>query len=138
VSIGQVEGEIADQDEGLQRILAAREQAGRDAEAIEALLALRPPASQVELIADVAPLLPPAGGWELREWRMPDPTSLELDLRMPQADQAAIVAGWEASPRFSGVTVDVLQAADEIGIRARIEPIPVAVPVAAPAGGAAP
>lgn len=131
VSIGQVEDEIAAQDEGLQRILAAREQAGRDAEAIESLLALRPPASQVELTADVAPLLPPGGNWTLREWRMPSPDALELDLHMPQADPAAIVEAWEASPRFSGVTVDLLREPDEIGIRARIERIPVA-------GGAAP
>lgn len=134
VSIGQVEDEIAAQDEGLQRILAAREQAGRDAEAIRALLALRPPASQVELIADVAPLLPPAGSWALREWRMPSPDTLELDLHLPQADPAAIVEAWEASPRFSGVTVDLLQEPDEIGIRARVERIPVATA----SGGAAP
>lgn len=124
VSIGQVEAEIADQDEGLQRILAAREQAGRDAEAIERLLALRPPASQVELAGEVAALLP-AGDWQLLEWRMPDPRTLELDLRMPQADPAALVEAWEASPRFSGVTVDLLQAPGEIGIRADVERLPV-------------
>lgn len=133
VSIGQVEAEIADQDEGLQRILAAREQAGRDADAIRELLALRPPATQVGLVAEVARLLP-AGEWQLREWRMSDPRTLELVLRMPQADPAALVEAWEASPRFSAVTVDLLDAPGEIGIRAAIEPLPV---VPAP-GGATP
>lgn len=126
VSIGQVEDEIAAQDESLQRILAAREQAGRDADAISDLLALRPPASQVELIAEAASLLPPGGDWQLLEWRMPDPGKFELDLRMPQADPAALVEAWEAAPRFSGVTVDLLQAPGEIGIRADIDRLPVA------------
>lgn len=126
VSIGQVEAEIADQDEGLQRILAAREQAGRDADAIRELLALRPPASQVELVAEVAALLPATGEWQLREWRMADPRTLEIVLRMPEADPAALVQAWEASPRFSAVSVDLLDAPGEIGIRAGIEPLPVA------------
>lgn len=127
VSIGQVENQIAAQDEGLQQILAAREQAGRDADAIESLLSLRPRASQLALVAEAGKLLP-AGG-ELLEWRMPDPGTLELDLRLPQADPPALVASWEASPRFEAVTVDMLQDADEIGIRTRVVPV-------APAGAA--
>lgn len=135
VSLWQVEGEIAEQDEGLQRILAAREQAGRDADAIESFLAMRPPAGQVELLATVVDLLP-ASGWSLLEWRMPDPGTLEIDLSMPRSDPSALVQVWESSPRFEGVTVELGRRAGEVSIKARIVRLTPGVAAPAPGTGA--
>jgi len=115
----QVERQIAGQGEGLQRILAAREAAERDAAAIDVLVDLRPPASQIQLLATVLQVMPP-GNWELLEWRMPDAARLEVDIRMPNPDPQALVAAWEKSGLFDDVSAELARASDEIGVRARI------------------
>ena len=115
----QVERRIAGQGEGLQRILAAREGAERDAAAIDALVELRPPASQIQLLATVVQVMP-AGSWELLEWRMPDPGRLEVDIRMSNPDPQALVSAWEKSGLFNDVSAELARASDEIGVRARI------------------
>lgn len=115
----QVERRIAGQGEGLQRILAAREAAERDAAAIDALVALRPPAAQIQLLATVLQVMPP-GNWELLEWRMPDPERLEVDIRMSNPDPQALVVAWERSGLFDDVNAELARASDEIGVRARI------------------
>jgi hypothetical protein len=144
VSIHLVDNEIAEQDEGVQRILLAREQAARDAAEIESLLELRPPAGQVELLAAMVGLLPP-GGWQLLEWRMPDPANLQVDLRMAQPDPSALVQSWEASEQFEGVSVELGRTPDEVSIKARVVRRTPATPAAstgpaasAPATGATP
>lgn len=115
----QVERRIAGQGEGLQRILAAREAAERDAAAIDALLELRPPAAQIQLFATVLQVMPP-GAWELLEWRMPDPSRLEVDIRVSNPDPQALVVAWERSGLFDDVSAELARASDEIGVRARI------------------
>lgn len=127
---GRVERRIEGQGEGLQRILAAREAAERDAAAIDALVALRPPASQIQLLAAVLEVMP-AGGWELLEWRMPDPGRLEVDVRMASPDPQALVAAWERSGLFDDVSAELARANDEIGVRARIVGVRPADPAAA-------
>jgi hypothetical protein len=119
VSIQQVENQIASQDKGLQAILTSREQAERDLAAVEDLLALRPPGGQVDLMATVLGLMP-AEGWQLLEWRMPDPAKLEIVVRMPRPDPRALVETWEASGRFTGVTAELGRTPEEITISADI------------------
>lgn len=126
VACWQVDNEIAAQDRGVQTILAAREKAMVDATAVDALLALRPPAGQIQLLTAVSALLP-AGGWKLLDWRMPDPGKLELVAQMPKSDPQALVESWEASGRFRNVTVELGRDAREVDIKAEIVP-------AAPAG----
>lgn len=117
--IAQTERAIASQDDSLQQILTARESAERDASEIEALLELRPPAGQLQLLATVIGVMP-AGNWQLLEWRMPDANTLEIDLRMPRPDPRALVGAWEASGQFRDVSAELGRAPDEIGIRAGI------------------
>ena len=137
VSVRLVEQEIAAQDEGLQKILATREQAARDNDEIESLLALRPPAGQIELFATLASLLP-AGGSQLLEWRMPDPSHVEASLHMARPDPSALVQAWESSERFQDVTVELGRTPDEISIKATVErALPAPVDGGAPATAAA-
>lgn len=114
-----LEREIASQDESLQRIIAAREAAERDAARIDALVALRPPASQLKLLAVVAELTP-GRDWQLLEWRMPDRQTLEVDLRMPSPDPRALVEAWEGSGRFQAVTAELGRGGNEVGMRATV------------------
>lgn len=123
VETAQVERAIASQDDSLQQILAARESAERDASEIEALLDLRPPAGQLQLLATVIGVMP-AGNWQLLEWRMPDAKTLEVDLRMPRPDPRALVGAWEASGQFRDVSAELGRAPDEISIRAAIVRLP--------------
>ena len=126
-----VEREIASQDAGLQAILSARDQAERDAQATQALLALRPPQSQIALF-DHAIAAIPGNGWTLLEWRMPNRDALEVLLNMPRPDPRALVVAWEGSGFFSNVTAELGRNADEVVIRAsivrprfdRVEPSP--------------
>ena len=66
-----------------------------------------------------ANMLPP-GGWQLLEWRMPDPTNLQVVLRIAQPDPSALVQTWEASDQFEDVSVDLGRTPDEVSIKARI------------------
>lgn len=119
VAIWQVDNEIASQDANLQRILDAREQAGRDAAAIESYLGMRPPAGQLELLSTVVEMLPDTG-WRMLEWRMEDADNLEVDLSMARPDPTALVQLWEGSERFEGVTVELGRSPDEVTVKAGI------------------
>lgn len=119
VATSQVEREIENQDGGLRRILDAREAAGRDLDAINGLLALRPPAPQLRLMSAVAQLIP-AGSGQILEWRMSDATNLEVDVKMAQPDPAALARAWEASELFDSVNVELGRSQDEVRIKARI------------------
>lgn len=111
--------EIAAQDDSLQAILNAREQAERDAQTVDALLALRPPQSQIDLLLRASALVP-GNAWTLLEWRMPNPDLLEMQVRMQMPDPRALVEAWEGSKQFSGVTAELGRSPDEVLIRARI------------------
>lgn len=124
--IGQtmrVERAIAAEAPGVQKILDAREQADAHLRAIDALLALRPPATQIQLLDAVGRAMPQPE-WALLEWRMGDAGSLEVVARMPNADPKALVQAWESSGRFRDVAVDIGRARDEVSIRATIHGAP--------------
>jgi hypothetical protein len=115
----QIEREMAGMDADMSRILDAREATIRDVARIHELLALRPPAGQVELLAAATTLFP-QGDWQLLEWRMPDATSVEIEARIPQPDPAALARAWEASELFEKVTVELGQSPDTVRIRANV------------------
>ena len=114
-----VDREIAGQDAKLKKILDARDAMARDVDDINRLLALRPPAGQVRLLAEVSGLVP-AGAGEMLEWRMPDASTLEVTLRMASPDPASLVAAWEASPLFDQVGVELGPNPQEVRIKAHI------------------
>src|SRR5690606_5862339 len=108
-------------DAPLRRILDAREAADRSAVEVDALLALRLGRPQLQLMAEVARLVP-GKNWELRRWSQPAPDRLELTLHMPDANPEALVSTWEASAMFSGVTTDLQPGGSTLTIRASILP----------------
>lgn len=119
VSTRQVERQIENQGGDLKRILDAREAAGRDLDAVNDLLALRPPSPQLRLMSTVARLIP-AGTGQILEWRMSDASSLEVDIGMAQPDPAALARAWEASELFDSVNVELGRNPNEVRIKARI------------------
>lgn len=123
VSIWQVDRDIAEREQALEKIINARDAAQHGRANIDALLALRPPASQVELLTLVSSLI--RGNWQLVEWKMLDPQSIEVTARMTNPDPRAIVSAWEASKRFSNVTAEIAGARqDNVVIKARVLPAP--------------
>ncbi|RZA22304.1 MAG: hypothetical protein EOP93_00425 [Lysobacteraceae bacterium] len=118
VSTWQLEREIAEREQSLERIINARDRALTARAAIDVRLALRPPAGQVELLALVGSLM--AGNWQLVEWKAPDAQSLEVTARMANPDPRAIVSAWEASRRFSGVTAEIGRQPDTVVVKARV------------------
>lgn len=116
-----VDRTIGSLDEGLQRIVAARESAERDSRVVEMLLELRPPASQLDLLAAVARATP-GSDWQLLEWRLQDPRNLEVVLELANPDPEALVAAWEADGRFSQVTAELGRSPGELTMRATLGP----------------
>lgn len=124
VSIWQVDRDIAEREQALEKIITARDAALQGRADIDALLGLRPPAGQIELLTLVSGLM--RGNWQLLEWKMPDAQSLELTAAMNNADPRAIVAAWEASKRFSGVTAEIRgPRQDNVVVKARVLAAPV-------------
>ncbi|GHC09874.1 hypothetical protein GCM10010080_26560 [Thermomonas carbonis] len=120
VSIWQVEGQIADREQALEKIILAREEALRTRDAVDAALALRPPGGQLELMALVTRLM--RGNWQLLEWKMVDSQTLQLTARMANPDSRAIVSAWEASKRFTGVTAELGQQNGTVVVNAKVLP----------------
>lgn len=118
VSIWQVDQDIAEREQSLEQIIQARDRALQARSAIDARLAMRPPAGQIELLALVSGLM--RGNWQLVEWKAADTQSLELTARMPNPDPRAIVSAWEGSGRFSGVTAEIGRQADTVVVKARV------------------
>lgn len=125
VSIWQVDRQIASQEQALGKIIDARDKALKARAAIDAQLALRPPAGQVELLALMAELVP--GQWQLQEWKMPDAENLQVTARMPNGDPRAIVAALENSKRFVEVTAEIGRQRDTVSIKAKVVRAPVGV-----------
>ena len=117
-SIWQLERDIDVRRQGVESIIQARENALRDRAAIEAQLDMRPPASQIQLLAEVGNLM--QGAWELQEWRMPDASSLELVAKMRDADPSAIVKAWEGSGRFKDVTAEMGETKGVVNVKATV------------------
>jgi len=129
VSIWQVDRQIAAREQALGRIIDARDNALQARAAIDAELALRPPAGQIELLALVAGLIP--GQWQMQEWKTLDAETLQVTMKMPNGDPRAIVTALENSKRFTGVTAEIGRQRDIVVIKARV----LRAPVAAAAGG---
>lgn len=117
-SIWEVEKQIRQRELALEKIITARDKAMADRVAIDAQLAIRPPAGQVQLLVEVDRLM--GGAWRLQEWRMPDPGHLEIVARMTNPDARAIVQAWEGSGRFADVTADIGRVPGEIKVKATI------------------
>lgn len=127
VSNWQLDQDIAEREQALEKIIDARDRAQQGQAAIEARLALRPPAGQVELFSLVSGLM--RGNWQLVEWKMADAQTLEMTAKMLNADPSAIVSAWEASKRFTEVTAEIGKQPDTVVVKARI--------LRAPASGSA-
>lgn len=108
-------------DEGLQAIMQARESAERDADQVNRLLALRPPASVTNTWAAMVDATPP-DSWQLLEWRLLDTQTMEAVMRLERPDLERIVASWEASGTFVDVTAEMGRAPDEVTLRATLTP----------------
>ncbi|HSD17993.1 MAG TPA: hypothetical protein VLC71_12140 [Thermomonas sp.] len=118
VSNWQLDQDIAEREQALEKIIDARDRAQQARAAIDARLALRPPAGQVELLALVSGLM--RGNWQLIEWKMADAQTLEVTAKMVNADPSAIVSAWEASKRFTEVTAEIGRQPDTVVVKARI------------------
>lgn len=118
VSNWQLDKDIAEREQALEKIIDARDSAQQARAAIDARLTLRPPAGQVELLALVSGLM--RGGWQLVEWKMADAQTLEVTAKMVNADPSAIVSAWEASKRFTEVTAEIGRQPDTVVVKARI------------------
>ena len=118
VSIWQLDRDIAEREQSLERIIDARDGAMKARAAIDARIAMRPPAGQVELLALVSGLI--SGNWQLLEWKVPDAQTLEMTARMANPDPRAIVSAWEGSGRFSAVTAEIGRQPDSVVVKARI------------------
>ena len=133
VSNWQLQQDIAEREQALEKIIDARDRAQQGRAAIDARLALRPPAGQVELLALVSGLM--RGNWQLVEWKMQDAQTLEVTAKIVNADPSAIVSAWEASRRLTEVTAEIGKQPDTVVIKARVLRAPVAA--AAPASSGA-
>ena len=119
-SIWQVDKDIAAQEQALDKIITARDEALQARAAIDARLGLRPPAGQVELMGLVSGLM--RGQWQLLEWKLPDARTLELTARMTNPDPRAIVSAWEASKRFTDVTAELGKQPNSVVVKAHVLP----------------
>ena len=118
VSNWQLQQDIAEREQALEKIIDARDRAQQGRAAIDSRLALRPPAGQVELLSLVSGLM--RGNWQLVEWKMADAQTLEITVKMVNADPSAIVSAWEASKRFTEVTAEIGKQPETVVVKARI------------------
>ena len=118
ISIWQVDKQIAEQEQVLDKIITARDDALQARAAIDARLALRPPAGQIELMGLVSGLM--RGQWQLLEWKVPDARTLEVTARMVNPDPRAIVTAWEASKRFTDVTAELGKQPNSVVVKAHV------------------
>ena len=73
------------------------------------------------MLGEVKRLTP--GNWQIMTWSQPSPEILEVTLRAPGADVAAIVSGWESSPYLQEVTPATSSRQDEVILQAKLTPI---------------
>ena len=118
---GKVEDRISQLEKRLDAVITARNTADEAAATVESLLALRPPASQTRLLAEIARITP-AGDWSTMQWQQPGPETLEVTLKGNGLDAAAIVNAWEQSPLLQDVTPATANRPDELLIQAKLTP----------------
>lgn len=126
--IRRVEQRTAPLEKKLEAIIAARTRADEAVAGIEALLALRPPASQTRLLGEIQKITPPGAGWELMSWHQPGPETLEATLKGVNLDTAAIVSAWEQSPLLQEVSPATGSRTGELVLQARLTPLPEQTP----------
>lgn len=114
-----LEGAIAKQEGLVAEILAARESAEADAAELQSLLELRPSSGQIRTMSALLKAMPP-GGWQVLEWRLPEPGRLEVVLRTATPDPPAMVRSLEASRLFEAVGVEMGTRPDEVVVKARL------------------
>lgn len=106
-------------DAELKRILDAREATDNASSEIYRLLALQEAHPTTSIMAELTRLM--AGNeWQLKKWDQPRPDALEVSLIAADANPEKLVADFEASPLFQGVTTE-LGREGEITIKATIE-----------------
>ena len=117
----KIETRISQLEKRLDSVISARNTADEAAATVEALLKLRPPASQTRLLTEIVKITPP-GDWRVVLWQQPGPETLEVTLKGSGLDAAAIVSAWEQSPLLQDVTPASANRPDELVIRARLTP----------------
>lgn len=122
MEIRQVESAAAPLERELEAIIMARAEADDAASRIDALLSLRPAASQIRMMAEVQGITP-GTGWTVTNWHQPGPETLEVTLRGTGLDASQIVTAWEESPLFEAVTPSTSRRANELMISARLTPL---------------
>lgn len=101
-----VTSQIASESARVSDILTQRNHAEDDLAAIHALLALRPPVPQVELMTRVGQLLDKQQARIVR-WSMPDPRTLDVTVSMPAPNPRALVLAFQQTGLFTDVGADV-------------------------------
>ena len=114
-----VEGRIAQLEQRLESVINARNAADEAGATIDALLKLRPPASQTQLLAEIGKITPP-GDWRIMQWQQPGPETLEVTLKGSGLNASAIVDAWEHSPLLQDVTPATSSRPDELVIQAKL------------------
>lgn len=113
----------------LDTVITARTRADDALSNVDAMLALRPPASQTRLMGEIARITPGAG-WQVMLWQQATPEALEVTLRGSVPDATDVVGAWEQSALLADVTPATGARSDELTIRARL--------VSAPSRGSTP
>lgn len=117
-----VNANIAASSQKVADILAARNRAEDDLAATRQLLALRPPAPQIQLMATAAKILDPLKA-RVVQWSMPNPTTLELVVAMGSPDPRALVLAFQQVGLFDDVNIDIGRGdKDQVILHARIHP----------------
>lgn len=120
--IGQVADRIGPLERELEAIIDARARADEASAEITALLDLRPPASQTQLLAEVQAVTP-GGDWAVSTWHQPGPDMVEVTLQGTGLDASAVVTAWEESPLLQDVTPATSRRGDELMLRATLTPL---------------
>lgn len=119
----QLQSRIEASSQTVSGILDARNRAEDDLAATRQLLALRPPSSQIRLMAIVARLLDPMHATVV-QWTMVNPSSLEVVIAMDSPDPRALVLAFQRSGAFDEVGADVgTGGRNQIVMRARVRPV---------------
>lgn len=118
----QVTSEIARESARVSDILSQRNRAEDDLAAIHALLALRPPVSQVELMTRIGQLLDKQQAKIVR-WSMSDPKTLDVTISMPAPNPRALVLAFQQTGLFTDVGADVGRGSEnQLIIHAKVAP----------------
>lgn len=117
-----VGSQIASESARVSDILTQRNHAEDDLAAIQALLALRPPVPQVELMTRVGQLLDKQQARIVR-WSMPDPKTLDVTVSMPAPNPRALVLAFQQTGLFADVGADVGHGGEnQLIIHAKVAP----------------